>query len=143
MNDTKESIVDKLIKNQTDRTHIQFFRYIFVGGAAFIVDFSSLFILTDVFGVYYLTSAAIAFILGLIANYALSISWVFNKRSLDSIWSEFTIFAAIGIVGLGLNELIIWLFTDYIGLYYLLSKIIAAALILFWNFSARKITLFR
>jgi putative flippase GtrA len=143
MSDTRESTLDKLIKNQTDRTHIQFFRYIFVGGAAFIVDIVSLFIFTDVFGVYYLVSAAIAFLLGLAANYALSISWVFNKRTLDNKWSEFTIFATIGIIGLGLNELIIWLFTDYIGLYYLVSKIIAAALILFWNFFARKFTLFR
>lgn len=143
MTETEEKTLDKLIKNQTDRTHIQFFRYIFVGGAAFIVDFVSLFVFTDIIGVYYLISAAIAFILGLIANYILSISWVFNKRTLDNIWSEFTIFAVIGILGLGLNEIIIWFFTDYIGLFYLFSKIIAAALILFWNFFARKFTLFR
>ncbi len=143
MTDTNEGTLDKLLKNQTDRTHIQFFRYIFVGGIAFIVDFGFLYIFTDVFGVYYLISAAIAFILGLIANYALSISWVFNKRTLDNMWSEFTIFAFIGIIGLFLNEIIIWFFTDYIGLFYLISKIIAAALILFWNFFARKFTLFR
>lgn len=142
MTDT-EGTIDKLVKNQTDRTHIQFFRYIFVGGAAFIVDFISLYVFTDIFGVYYLISAAIAFTLGLIANYMLSISWVFNKRTLDNVWSEFIIFAVIGAIGLGLNELIIWLFTDYVGLFYLVSKIIAAALILFWNFSARKVTLFR
>ncbi|MGZ7208888.1 MAG: GtrA family protein [Methanobacterium sp.] len=143
MSDTRESSLDKLIKNQTDSTHIQFFRYIFVGGAAFIVDFCSLYILTSTFSVYYLYSAAIAFTLGLIANYLLSISWVFNKRTLDNIWSEFIIFTSIGIIGLVLNELIIWFFTDYVGLFYLLSKIIAAALILFWNFFARKFTLFR
>ena len=143
MTDTNESTIDKLIKNRTDRTHIQFFRYIFVGGAAFIVQFSSLFLFTDVFSIYYLVSAAIAFILGLIANYALSISWVFNKHTLDNMWSEFTIFTFIGVVGLCLNELFMWFFTDYVGFYYLISNIIAAALILFWNFSARKVTLFR
>lgn len=143
MTDTNESTLNKLMKNQTNRTHIQFFRYIFVGGIAFIVDFGSLYIFTDIFGVYYLISAAIAFILGLIANYALSINWVFNKHTLDNMWSEFAIFAFIGIIGLFLNEIIIWFFTDYIGLFYLLSKIIAAALILFWNFFARKFTLFR
>ncbi|MBI5680415.1 MAG: GtrA family protein [Methanobacterium sp.] len=143
MNDTKESTIDKLIKNQTDNTHIQFFRYIFVGGIAFIVDFGSLFILTQYFGIYYLFSAAIAFILGLIANYALSIKWVFNKRTLNNIWSEFTIFTVIGVIGLGLTVLFMWFFTEYITLYYLFSKIITASLVLFWNFSARKITLFR
>ncbi|MDI6724700.1 MAG: GtrA family protein [Methanobacterium sp.] len=140
---SNEKTIDKLIKNQTDKTHIQFFRYIFVGGAAFVVDFVSLYAFTDIFGVYYLISAALAFIIGLMANYALSVTWVFNSRTLNNMWSEFTVFAIIGVVGLGLNEIFIWLFTDYVDMYYLLSKIIAAALILFWNFSARKITLFR
>jgi len=140
---SNEKTIDKMIKNQTDKTHIQFFRYIFVGGAAFVVDFVSLYAFTDIFGVYYLISAALAFIIGLMANYALSVNWVFNSRTLNNMWSEFTVFAIIGVIGLGLNELFIWLFTDYIGIYYLLSKIIAAALILSWNFSARKITLFR
>jgi putative flippase GtrA len=143
MTDIKETTIDKLIKNQTDQTHIQFFRYIFVGGIAFLVQFSSLYLFTSIFGIYYLVSTAIAFILGLIANYALSISWVFNKRTLDNMWSEFTIFAIIGVVGLGLTEITMWFFTDYIGLYYLISQIIAAALILFWNFFARKFTLFK
>lgn len=143
MTDIKETTIDKLIKNQTDSTHIQFFRYIFVGGAAFIVDFGSLFIFTDIFGIYYLVSASIAFTLGLIANYALSISWVFNKRALENIWSEFIVFAVIGIIGLGLNALFMWFFTEYVSLYYLFSKLIAAALILFWNFFARKFTLFK
>lgn len=138
-----KNALGKLFRDDVDDTLIQFFRYILVGGLAFIVDFSSLFVLTDILGIYYLVSAAIAFILGLIANYVLSISWVFNKRALGNVWSEFTIFAVIGMIGLGLNELIIWLFTDYVGLYYLASKIISAAIILFWNFFARKYTLFR
>ena len=56
--------LEKLFRQNTDKTIIQLFRYIFVGGAAFIVDFGSLYILTDIFGIYYLISAAIAFILG-------------------------------------------------------------------------------
>ena len=93
--------VDFLLKKSTDKIGIQFFRYIFVGGAAFLVDFVSLYLLTDFLGVYYLTSAAIAFILGLIVNYFLSTYWVFNKRKLDNLTFEFGIFAIIGIVGLG------------------------------------------
>lgn len=131
-----------LFKDQTERTLVQMFRYTFVGGAAFLVDFGSLFVFTDFFGVYYLISAAIAFILGLITNYALSISWVFNKRTFGNKKLEFGVFALIGIVGLGLNEILIWFLTEDLQLYYLISKIIAAILILFWNFFARKFTLF-
>lgn len=138
-----KNILKKIFKQETDQTHIQFFRYIFVGGAAFLVDFGSLFILTQFFGIYYLISAAVAFILGLIANYVLSVNWVFNRRTLNSKTFEFGIFAVIGIIGLGLNELVIWFFTSELGTYYLISKIISAILILFWNFFARKFTLFR
>lgn len=115
----------------------------FVGGAAFIVDFGSLYILTDIFGIYYLISAAIAFLLGLVANYLLSISWVFNKRTLDSKSMEFGIFTFIGIIGLGINEFFIWFFTAEVGFYYLISKIISTVIILFWNFFARKYILFK
>ena len=135
--------VHKILTSKTDKTGIQFFRYLFVGGAAFLVDLASLYILTDFFGIYYLISAAIAFLLGLVTNYILSISWVFNRRSLDNKTVEFSVFAIIGIIGLGLNELFIWLFTAELGIYYLLSKILAAIIILFWNFFARKITLFK
>ncbi|MDD1774488.1 MAG: GtrA family protein [Methanobacterium sp.] len=132
----------KVITRNTDKTEIQFFRYIFVGGVAFIVDFTSLYVLTDFFGIYYLYSAAAAFILGLVVNYFMSISWVFNKRKLNSKTIEFSVFALIGIIGLGLNEIFIWFFTDELNLFYLVSKILAAIIILFWNFFARKITLF-
>lgn len=138
-----KNISKKLLKDQTDKTIIQLFRYTFVGGAAFIVDFTSLFILTDFFGVYYLLSAAIAFILGLVANYLLSVRWVFNRRTLENKTFEFGIFTFIGIIGLGLNEVIIWFFTSNMQIYYLYSKIIAAIIILFWNFFARKFALFR
>lgn len=135
--------IHKLLTQSTDKTGIQFFRYIFVGGVAFLVDFASLYVFTDYIGVFYLISAAIAFILGLITNYILSINWVFNRRSLDNKTIEFSFFAFIGIVGLGLNELLIWFFTAETGLFYLLSKILAAIIILFWNFFARKVTLFK
>jgi len=137
------NLIQKLLKDQTEKTNIQMFRYLFVGGAAFIVDFLSLFILTDFFGIYYLISAAIAFILGLIANYFLSISWVFNKRKLKNRHLEFGVFAVIGIIGLGFNEVFIWFFTQDLQIYYLVSKIFAAIIILFWNFFARKYILFR
>jgi len=136
-------IVGKLLKNRTNNTFIQLFRYTFVGGVAFIVDFSLLFFLTEFFGVYYLISAAIAFLLGLAINYILSIVWVFSERTFRNKWFELGIFALIGIVGLGFNELFIWFFTEHIHFHYLLSKIVSTVFVYLWNFFARKSILFR
>jgi putative flippase GtrA len=138
----KNLTVDRLLKNQTNNTLIQLFRYSFVGGFAFIVDFSLLVILTEFCGIYYLISTAIALTIGLSINYYLSVIWVFDKRKLANRSIEFTLFAIIGIIGLGLNELFIWLFTEFAGFHYLISKIISTAIVYLWNFFARKFILF-
>ena len=133
---------EKLLKDKTDNTLIQLFRYTFVGGIAFIFDFSTLYLLTEFFQVHYLISAAIAFLLGLTINYILSIFWVFKTRVIKSKWLEFGIFALIGIIGLGLNELIIWTFTEYVGFHYMASKIVSTVIIYLWNFFTRKCILY-
>ena len=114
-----------------------------VGAIAFAFDFTSLFALTQFGGVHYLVAAGIAFLIGLSINYALSIKWVFNRRSIQDKRMEFLLFALIGLAGLGLNELLIWLFTEIARFHYLASKIISTMFVYLWNFFARKYSLFR
>lgn len=135
--------LQQLLVTETENTLVQLFRYTFVGGVAFIVDFGLLLVLTETGGINYLVSAAIAFTAGLTINYLLSIQWVFASRTLANRRAEFSIFAFIGIVGLGLNELFLWIFTDGAGWHYLASKIVATAIVFFWNFLARRFILFR
>lgn len=131
-----------LFKGKTDNTLLQLFRYTFVGGFAFVVDFGLLYLLTEFANCHYLTSAAIAFIAGLVVNYILSKLWVFNKSAYKNRVAEFLIFALIGVIGLGFTELLMWLFTDIIGIYYIISKVLTTALVYFWNFFARKLIIF-
>lgn len=133
----------QIFKGKTDRVGVQFIRYFFVGGTAFIFDFSVLFFLTSILGIYYLISAAISFGGGLIVNYTLSVFWVFNQRRVNNKNVEFMIFSIIGVLGLFMTEALMWWFTDNIGFYYLISKIITSAIVLLWNFTARKFFLFR
>ena len=126
----------------TNNWMLQLFRYGFVGGVAFAVDYGTLFGLTHYAGVPYLWSAAIAFILGLVTNYLISISWVFQHSGKMRVWQEFVCFAIIGVIGLGLNELIMYVGTDMMHLHYMISKLISTAIVFFWNFFARKFILF-
>lgn len=139
----RHSWLNKLLFAASDNTFIQFARYTIVGSVALVVDFSILYILTRFAGVYYLTSAAISFMVGLAVNYALSRSWVFSRRTLSNVTLEFAVFAAIGVVGLGLNELGMWLLASKAGVHYLLAKSMTACFVYVWNFGARKYSLFR
>ena len=42
--------IKELFTGETDNTFIQFFRYLFVGGFAFVVDYGTLMLLVEVFG---------------------------------------------------------------------------------------------
>jgi len=108
---------------------------------SFGLDFGALAFLTEVVRLHYLLSAAFSFILGTTVSYVLSIRFIFETRS-ASAPVEYGLFVLVGAVGLGLNELLLWLLTDRAGIYYLLSKIVAASLVFFWNFGARKLLLF-
>ena len=108
----------------------QFVRYFFTGGLAFVVDFALFALCLYVFHWHYLLANFVGLIVGLALNYAVSISWVFStcERSLKNKQClEFSVFALVG--KLDIQEMI--------------SKIIAASIVLAWNFLARKLILFR
>lgn len=131
-----------LILCKTDRTWLQFLRYSLVGAAGFSVDYATLYLLTEWWGLHYLLSAPPAFLAGLMVNYLLCISWVFCRRTLSRRWLEFAIYASFGGVGLVLNEAIIWIFTEWFAFHYMVSK--AFYLIVYvLLFLARKMLLFR
>lgn len=134
-------IQDILLKS-SNNLFVQFARYIVVGGIAFVVDYGALFILTEYLGFHHLLSAAIAFVLGMTVNYLMSRTWVFNGSKDANKTKEFVIFALIGVIGMVLNEAIIFIGTDFFGCHYMLSKLISTALVFVWNFCARRFILF-
>ena len=132
-------MIDTLFRKRTDNIYLQFFRYIFVGGTAFVVDFFFLWFFSDICGIYYLISAVLSFIISVLVNYIMSTKWVFNQDNIDNKVLEFNLFILISTIGLGFTEVLLYLFTDIFGIYYLISKIISAIIVLFWNFIARRI----
>jgi putative flippase GtrA len=134
--------IQSFFKGKTNSTLLQLFRFTFASVFAFSADFGTLFILTEYFKIYYLVSAGIAFLFGLLIKYLLSVIWVFEIRVVKNRFLEFLFFALIGLVGLGLNLFFIWIFTDILHVYYLLSKVFSTFIVFFWNFFARKVTLF-
>jgi putative flippase GtrA len=121
---------------------VQFLRYLVAGGIAFLADFGTLALLTSGCGWHYLQSAAVAFMIGMAVTYVLSVTWVFKVRSVKSQHVELLLFVLIGLAGLGITQLLLWTLTDGLGLFYLHAKLITAAVVLVWNFVARKLLLF-
>ena len=125
-----------------DRVLAQLIKSVLVSLVAFAIDFAILVALTEAAGLHYLISAALSFLVGTTVSWALSVAWVFPVRRFSSRAMEYFLFIVVGVVGLALNEALLWVFTEPLGIHYMASKVIPAALIFFWNFGARKLVLF-
>jgi len=132
-----------LFKSKSSHPLVEFFRYFVVSGASFVFDFGLLYILTDKLHIFYLLSATISYSMGLIVSYLLSVKWAFGRRSMSNKAAEFGIFVAIGLAGMGINALILWVWTGLLGLHYMLGRAVSAVIGYAWKYVARKLALFK
>lgn len=115
---------------------LQMIKYGMVSTIALIVDLGLLYLLTEACGINYLISASLSFICGLVVNYSLSIVFVFKKSKFNR-RNEFIAYTIIGIAGLLLNDLIIYLLV-LINVWYMAAKLVSTVVVFFFNFFLRK-----
>ena len=139
---SKKEKLSQLFTGKTDNIFIQFFRYFGVTLSCFALDFSILFVLTEIADIHYQISTFVGYMSGMFLNYLLSTSWVFKTRRVQNKPLEFSVFMTIGIIGMFVNQGIMLLFTDVLGLYFILSRMISAVIGYIWKFFARKYILF-
>lgn len=119
-----------------------FIKYVVVGGVSTLVDMGTLLLFTTA-GLHYLCSACIGFLTGLSVNYMLSKKFVFTQQSKVNKTKEFLFYGLIGLIGLLLTILLMYLCTDIFKIHYLFSKVIVAIIVLGWNYGARKQFLYK
>lgn len=119
----------------------QLLKFGVVGGVAFIIDYSVLFICTEFLEIYYLLSSLISFSVSTVFNYIASTQWVFDVNQEKSKQKNFVLFIVFSVIGLGLNQLIMWFGVDILHVYYMLVKIGATTIVMVFNFITRKMFL--
>lgn len=119
----------------------QFMKFGIVGVIAFVIDYGVMIFLTEVFGVPYLISTTISFVVSVIFNYFASMRFVFKRKDDMNRRREFIIFIVLSVCGLGINDLLMWLMVDSLYIDYRLSKIVVTVVVAVWNFVTRKIFL--
>jgi putative flippase GtrA len=124
------------------RVVLEAIRYFAASAVALATDFFSYLGLIRFVGVNYLIAAGIGFLLGLVVIYFLSIRLVFRDRAMTDPVTEFLVFGAIGVAGLALNWLVLYIAVDKLSYGYGLSKLISAVLVFCFNFTLRKFALF-
>lgn len=129
----------------------EFSRYVSVGGTAFAVDVALLYLFRNyVFynfaeiGVY--ISTALGFFGGLIFNYIFSLTFVFQNvkaQNKGKTIGAFIAFLLIGMAGLLLTEIGMYIGIQIFVINYLVIKTLVAGVVLIWNYGMRKILIFK
>lgn len=109
---------------------------------ALAVDYSSLVVLNSVFHVGYLTAAFAAFMLGLIVAYVLNTRFVFKGRSRYSARGELVGFVVTGLIGLALNQALMFGFVSGLGMPVAAAKAPTVGFVFTFNFLSRRFILF-
>ena len=117
----------------------QIIKFGFVGFLCFFIDYGVMVFLTEVFRIDYLVSSGISFTVSVIVNYILSITFVFETDKDKNKLKEFVVFVFLSVIELGINEACMWLAVEAAGIYYMISKIGATAVVMVYNFVTRKI----
>ncbi|MCB7305195.1 GtrA family protein [Bariatricus massiliensis] len=119
----------------------QILKFTVVGGSAFVIDYLLLFLCTEFIGMPYYISNIISFSVSVIFNYILSVKWVFDVEDKRNKSAEFVVFIILSVIGLGINQVVMWAAVEYIKIYYMLAKIGATAIVMVYNFISRKMVL--
>lgn len=134
----------------------QIIKFGIVGFFCFLIDYGITVVFTNVFGVHYLVSKFLGFVVSAIVNYILSIKFVFtNKKEMDK-KKEFSVFIILSAFGLIINEIVMFICMDVLfpasgllqryitrELMVSVSSVVATGIVMIYNFISRKLFLER
>lgn len=137
----------------------QIIKFGFVGGLCFLIDFAISYVVVALLvdavskGQAAAAGGFFGFTVSVIVNYVLSMKFVFVRNEDLGRKREFVIFVVLSVVGLGINEVILLACTriyeanpfleTVFGFqsWFAVSKVIATAVVMVYNFISRKIFL--
>jgi len=118
------------------------FRFLVIGGFSAVLEIFLLVFLVEWAVLGYLLSNSIAFIVVNLINFILSKYWVFEAGTRKK-GTEIGLFYFVVLVGLALNQAVMFIFVEYLTIDYKISKVAAILLTVIWNYFGKKNFVFK
>ena len=112
-------------------------RYFFVGAVAAAVDIGLFTVFARLLGYDYLAVAGCTFVVATAVNYSLSVRHVFASGTRFGRSLEVALVFAVSAIGLAINQGVLFVAVDRLGLDLVLSKILATGIVFLWNYQVR------
>lgn len=123
--------------------HREFLRYGAVSGVALLVDTALFLSLARVIDGGYMAAATVGFLAGSVVHYVLAVRLVFRRRKLaHNRAAESVLYVVIGLIGLAVNDAVIYVCVGWMQTPLLTAKLAAAAGSFLAGYAGRKLILF-
>jgi len=119
-------MIDKLLL-------LKFLKFCIVGSSGMIIDFGTTWFLKEKVKINKYIANSTGFMLAATSNYLLNRFWTFQSEN-SHIGSEYISFMVISIIGLGINNFVLFLLTEKMKLNFYISKLFAIGVVTIWNF---------
>jgi dolichol-phosphate mannosyltransferase len=121
----------------------EFIKFSLVGASNTLIHLAILYILTEYLGFYYLLASFIGFVIAVTNSFILNTLWTFKKDIKEKVGFRYSKFFTISVIAALINISLLYIITEYFGIWYILSQIIATSVSLIVNFIGNKIWTFK
>ena len=115
----------------------QFIKFCLVGSTGALIHLGLLYSLTEVFHIWYMVSSAAAFMVAVANNFVLNKYWTFRDKT-PQIPRQFVVYTVVNSISLGINLSVLYILTEYTGMWYMTAQIIAIFVALTNNYLGNK-----
>lgn len=112
---------------------LKFIKFCVVGASGMVVDFGVTWILKEKLKVNKYIANSTGFILAATSNYVWNRLWTFQSEN-SGIAVEYLSFIGISIIGLLINNIVVYILNDKLKITFYLSKLFAICVVTLWNF---------
>ncbi len=127
------------------REVVRFLKFAAVGALGMVVDLTVLNVMYKVVGLPLLAANTISFSTAVLSNFTWNRLWTFPESRQRSLIPQLAQFALVNIIGLAINNLVLWVVYNLIKSFvpdpldYNLAKIVAIGIVLFWNYGMNRL----
>lgn len=120
----------------------KFIKFCVVGFSGMVIDFGTTWLLKEKVKVNKYIANSTGFILAATSNYIWNRYWTFHSEN-SHVVTEYFSFIIISLIGLAINNFLIYLLSDKMKFNFYLSKLIAIGVVTVWNFVLNFLITFR
>lgn len=113
------------------------------GGISAVVSLSTLWVLTEHAGIYYLLSSFVAYCLSFFTNFFLQKLWAFRDLEREKTTIKMGLFLANSVLNLALNIFLMHVLVDYLHVWYLAAQCLVIGTLAIMNYTIYRLYIFR